>query len=140
MQDKNISKLILIEDTCEALGSKFKKKKVLVIGDSIIDEYIGTQPVGMSQEDPTIVVTTLDNKLFIGGASIVAAHASSLGANSKIITIAGQDKSMKFLTKELKKTEQALNKVFPVIKKAINNGVHEYLDGDVIKPVFRKFN
>lgn len=82
---------------------KFKKKKVLVIGDSIIDEYIGTQPVGMSQEDPTIVVTTLDNKLFIGGASIVAAHASSLGANSKIITIAGQDKSMKFLTKELKK-------------------------------------
>jgi glutamate-1-semialdehyde 2,1-aminomutase len=42
--------------------------------------------------------------------------------------------------KELKKTEQALNKVFPVIKKAINNGVHEYLDGDVIKPVFRKFN
>ena len=41
--------------------------------------------------------------------------------------------------KELKKTEQALNKVFPVIKKAINNGVHEYLDGDVIKPVFRKF-
>ena len=37
-------------------------------------------------------------------------------------------------------TEIALNKVFPIIKKALDNGVDAYLDGDIIKPVFRKFN
>jgi len=42
--------------------------------------------------------------------------------------------------KELKMTEIALNKVFPIIKKALDNGVDAYLDGDIIKPVFRKFN
>ena len=98
LQRHKISKENLLENL-----KNFRKKSVLVIGDSIIDEYIATQPVGMSQEDPTIVVTTLDNKKFIGGASIIASHASSLGAKSKIITIAGQDKSEKFLNKELKK-------------------------------------
>tara|TARA_B100000965_G_scaffold402793_1_gene429525 strand:- start:562 stop:2013 length:1452 start_codon:yes stop_codon:yes gene_type:complete len=97
LQRHKISKENLIENL-----KNFKKKNVLVVGDSIVDEYITTQPVGMSQEDPTIVVTTLDNKKFIGGASIIASHASSLGAKSKIITIAGQDKGEKFLKKELK--------------------------------------
>ena len=36
--------------------------------------------------------------------------------------------------------EDALNKVFPVIKKALDNGIDKYLEGDTIKPVFRKFN
>ena len=98
LQRHKISKEKLIENL-----KNFRKKRVLVIGDSIVDEYIATQPVGMSQEDPTIVVTTLDNKKFIGGASIIASHASSLGAKSNIITIAGQDKGERFLNKELKK-------------------------------------
>ena len=42
--------------------------------------------------------------------------------------------------KELKLTRNALKKVFPVLKKALDNNVHDYLDGDVIKPVFRKYN
>ena len=58
----------------------FKKLKICVIGDIIIDEYITCDPIGMSQEDPTIVVTPLDKQVFLGGAGIVAAHAASLGA------------------------------------------------------------
>jgi hypothetical protein len=57
----------------------FQGLKVVVIGDLIIDEYITCQPLGMSQEDPTIVVTPVDSLRFIGGAGIVAAHAAGLG-------------------------------------------------------------
>jgi glutamate-1-semialdehyde 2,1-aminomutase len=42
--------------------------------------------------------------------------------------------------KELNLTEKALNKVFPIIKLAIDNGVEHYLQGDIIKPVFRTHN
>lgn len=42
--------------------------------------------------------------------------------------------------KELKITEKALNKVFPIIRSAIDNGVDKYLEGNVIKPVFRTHN
>ena len=62
------------------ITNKFKELKVVVIGDLIVDEYITCEPLGMSQEDPTIVVTPVDSSFFIGGAGIVAAHAAGLGS------------------------------------------------------------
>jgi glutamate-1-semialdehyde 2,1-aminomutase len=42
--------------------------------------------------------------------------------------------------KELLKTKIALEKTFKIYKKAIDQGYEKYLSGNVIKPVFRKFN
>ncbi len=42
--------------------------------------------------------------------------------------------------KELSFTENALEKTFHIYKKAVSEGYEKYLDGDVIKPVFRKYN
>lgn len=81
----------------------FNKIRVCVIGDLIIDEYINCQPLGMSQEDPTIVVTPIDSKKFIGGAGIVAAHAAGLGSKVEFISVAGNDISRKFAVDNLKK-------------------------------------
>ena len=82
--------------------NNFNKKKIMVIGDLIIDEYITCDALGMSQEDPTIVVTPVSNTLFIGGAGIVAAHAAGLGAKVKFITIAGNDEMKIYAEKYLK--------------------------------------
>lgn len=78
---------------------KFSTLKVCVVGDLIIDEYITCQPLGMSQEDPTIVVTPIDTTSFVGGAGIVAAHASSLGAQVQFVSVAGDDDAKKFAQK-----------------------------------------
>jgi rfaE bifunctional protein kinase chain/domain len=79
----------------------FSKLKICVIGDLIIDEYIACQPLGMSQEDPTIVVTPIDSRLFVGGAGIVAAHAAGLGAEVNFISVTGNDAARKFSIDEL---------------------------------------
>jgi len=42
--------------------------------------------------------------------------------------------------KELEVTKNALEKTFLVYKKAIEEGYEKYLEGDVIKPVFRRYN
>lgn len=42
--------------------------------------------------------------------------------------------------RELEKTKVALEKTFEVYKKAVDEGYEKYLIGDVIKPVFRKYN
>lgn len=42
--------------------------------------------------------------------------------------------------KELDITKKALERTFEVYKKAVNEGYKNYLVGDVIKPVFRKYN
>ena len=85
------------------LLNSFSKKKVLIIGDIIVDEYISCQALGMSQEDPTIAVKPLNKKLFLGGAGIVASHAAKLGADVKIYSVLGDDELNKFVTNELEK-------------------------------------
>ena len=71
-------------------------KRVVVIGDLIVDEYINCEPLGMSQEDPTIVVAPLENRRFVGGAGIVAAHAKGLGADVSFFSVAGTDDAASF--------------------------------------------
>jgi rfaE bifunctional protein kinase chain/domain len=80
---------------------RFSKLKVCVIGDLIIDEYITCQALGMSQEDPTIVVTPVDSIRFIGGAAIVAAHAAGLGADVRYFSVTGSDAARDFALEEL---------------------------------------
>ena len=75
------------------LLQKFSRLKLCVVGDLIVDEYITCEPLGMSQEDPTIVVTPVDSTRFVGGAGIVAAHAAGLGAGVHFFSVAGNDAS-----------------------------------------------
>ncbi|MBI1175201.1 MAG: adenylyltransferase/cytidyltransferase family protein [Sideroxydans sp.] len=80
---------------------KFKGLRVVVLGDLIVDEYINCDPVGMSQEDPTLVVTPIQHEKFVGGAAIVAAHAQTLGADVSYLTVSGKDASADFARKKL---------------------------------------
>lgn len=80
---------------------KFSNLKICVIGDIIVDEYITCQPLGMSQEDPTIVVSPIDSTKFLGGAGIVAAHAAGLGAEVNFISVTGDDSSRNFALEKL---------------------------------------
>ena len=74
-----------------SLINSFSRLKVCVIGDLLVDEYITCEALGMSQEEPTLVVTPLDTTRFLGGAGIVAAHAAGLGASALFISVAGND-------------------------------------------------
>jgi rfaE bifunctional protein kinase chain/domain len=79
----------------------FKSKKVLVVGDLIVDEYISCEALGMSQEDPTLVVKPIEAIKFLGGSGIVAAHARGLGADVMYISIAGDDQAGAYASKKL---------------------------------------
>lgn len=76
--------------------NQFKGLRVSVVGDLIVDEYITCEPLGLSQEDPTIVVTPVTTNRFIGGASIIAAHAKGLGAKVRYFSVCGKDEPAEF--------------------------------------------
>jgi rfaE bifunctional protein kinase chain/domain len=82
--------------------TQFASLKVVVIGDLIVDEYITCDPLGMSQEDPTIVVTPIKRDLFVGGAAIVAAHANGLGASVSYYGVVGDDQAASFAKETLR--------------------------------------
>lgn len=78
-------------DDLVSISKKFVGMRAVVIGDLIVDEYINCDPLGMSQEDPTIVVTPIRSDRFVGGAGIVAAHARGLGAEVTYVHVVGDD-------------------------------------------------
>lgn len=81
---------ISVDDLLHAL-EKMGNLRVCVLGELIVDEYISCDPVGMSQEDPTIVVTPVHKDRFLGGAGIVAGHANRLGAKTDYFSVIGND-------------------------------------------------
>jgi len=100
-------------DLRDLLG-RFPSLKVTVVGDLIVDEYVNCDPLGMSQEDPTIVVTPIHHDRFLGGAGIVAAHARSLGAKVRYFSVAGEDEAHVFADEKLRTMGVIANVLYDV--------------------------
>jgi rfaE bifunctional protein kinase chain/domain len=83
------------------ITDRMKSLKVCVIGDIIVDEYITCDALGMSQEDPTIVVTPVAREKYIGGAGIVASHARGLGADVHLFSVVGKDEAQNYTKEKL---------------------------------------
>ena len=95
---QNIDKRSLIE-----FVDSFANTKLLVLGDTILDQYAGCEALGMSAEAPVLVVRELQKKNFIGGASIVASHIKALGAQCYFLSVVGNDNNAKIINEELTK-------------------------------------
>src|SRR5688572_28631429 len=71
--------------------SQFKYRRVLVLGDAILDEYLFGDCVRMSPEAPVPVLTVSVTKRALGGAANTAANIVSLGGHASLITLVGDD-------------------------------------------------
>ena len=88
---------------------KFKKFKIHIVGDSIVDGYTYTSLSNSRNKTPTFSVIRDNVKNYIGGAAIVASHIKAAGANVTFTTIAGKDHLSKFVVKECNKRKINLN-------------------------------
>ena len=76
---------------------------MVVVGDTIIDQYSACEALGMSAEAPVVVVKELENKNFIGGAAIVASHIKELGAKCHFLSVVGSDATAQYAREQLTK-------------------------------------
>jgi len=74
---------------------------VLVIGDLIVDDYVATEPLGISAEAPVIVVREVDSRKYVGGAGVVAKHLSAFGSNVTILAVVGKDSEAEYVAQNL---------------------------------------
>lgn len=72
------------------LGS-FKGRRVLVIGDCMLDEYLWGMVTRISPEAPVQVVEQLENTYAAGGASNVAANIVAMDGRVSIVAVVGED-------------------------------------------------
>ncbi|MFT6069465.1 MAG: rfaE bifunctional protein kinase chain/domain [Bacteriovoracaceae bacterium] len=82
---------------------EFNKLKILVIGDTIVDQFVACDSLGISSEAPVQVVRELDAQEFIGGAAIIALHLKKLGASAHFFSVLGNDSSSNYVQKMLDK-------------------------------------
>ena len=82
---------------------KFKDKKILVIGDIMLDKYIWGEVSRISPEAPVQIVNVMNEENVPVGAANVAVNIASLNAKVSVLGIVGNDDTKLDLIKELKK-------------------------------------
>jgi rfaE bifunctional protein kinase chain/domain/rfaE bifunctional protein nucleotidyltransferase chain/domain len=68
-----------------------QKLKVLVIGETIIDEYQYCQPIGMATKEPILTVQYQSAEVFAGGILAAANHVASFCDSVDLITMIGAE-------------------------------------------------
>ena len=82
--------------------SLFKKSKILVIGDAMLDKYIFGTIDRISPEAPVPVLKVQKEILKPGGAANVAANVCSLGIETNLVANVGKDNNGKVLSRLIK--------------------------------------
>lgn len=105
---------------------KMKNLKVLVIGDTIIDEYHYCTPLGKSSKSPTISSVFMRSEVFAGGVLAVANHLEQFAGEVKMITCLGKENLQdKVINKKL---SQGVDVKFFVREDGPTNTKRRYLD------------
>lgn len=89
---KAMSKRYPIDYIIESLES-LKKLKVLVIGDTIIDEYHYCSPLGKSSKEHLVANRYESKEMFAGGSLATANNTASVCGQVDLITMLGRKKS-----------------------------------------------
>ncbi len=82
------------------LIENFKKLKILIIGEAIIDQYYFCEALGKSGKDPTLALRDLKMEQYLGGAIAISKHLSEFCNKITLLSMVGENKE--FL-KDIKK-------------------------------------
>ena len=69
----------------------FSRRRVLVVGDAILDTYLRGSAIRLSREAPVPVVSVTDRVDSPGGAANAAANVRSLGGDVRFVSVTGAD-------------------------------------------------
>ena len=104
---KKIKNIKLTNQLIENL-QKIKKLSVLVIGETIVDKYIISEPLGKPGKDTHLVIRNKSDKTFVGGSAAVAKNVSSFSDKVTLLSCVGEKKDYlklinSYLTNKIKK-------------------------------------
>jgi len=82
-----------LKDPLTKCVSDFKHRRVLVVGDAILDEYLLGDCSRISPEAPVPVLKVTRSRHVLGGAANTAANIVSLGGRTTLIATARPSRS-----------------------------------------------
>jgi len=88
----------------DQLFNQFSSKRVLVIGDVMVDAYIRGKVTRVSPEAPVPIVSLEKQEDRLGGAANVAVNLVAMGAQAVVCSVIGNDSNSVILTHLLKES------------------------------------
>ena len=133
----------MTEQEIRKVFSSFNDKKVLLIGDAMIDKYIWGEVNRMSPEAPVPVVEINKEEIRLGGSANCALNIKSLGASPILCTVIGDDINGSKFLKLMKDSDLLTDGVFvddnrktTVKTRVISEGKHQLrMDDEDIHPI-----
>jgi len=99
---KKKNKKELLKKCIENL-KKIENKKVLIIGDAIIDQYDAVNPLNKPVKESILATRYLKTDIFLGGIFAAAVNLSQFNNNVSICTVMGNDKDIHAPLKKFRK-------------------------------------
>jgi rfaE bifunctional protein kinase chain/domain/rfaE bifunctional protein nucleotidyltransferase chain/domain len=72
------------------LIENFKKMKVLVIGEAIIDQYVFCEVLGKSGKEPLLILRNIKTEEYLGGAIAISRHLSPFSNHISLLSMVGE--------------------------------------------------
>ena len=80
-----------LPDRLVALLDKMKSRRIVVVGDAMLDVYLQGDTERISPEAPVPVITVHARRHALGGAANVAANVAATGAECRLVAVVGDD-------------------------------------------------
>ena len=81
----------LTRERLESLLLRMAQRRIVVVGDAILDIYLAGDAERISPEAPVPVVTVERRRHALGGAANVAANVAAIGAEGRLVAVVGDD-------------------------------------------------
>lgn len=82
----------MLRERVMALLETMSRRKIVVVGDAMLDVYLIGDVERISPEAPVPVVTVHERRHALGGASNVAANVAAIGAEVTLVAVVGDDR------------------------------------------------
>lgn len=116
---------------------EIKSIKALVIGESIIDEYVYCETLGKSSKEPIIAVKQISSERFAGGVLSLCNNVSNFTEDVELLTFAGdQDNQEEYIRNSLNKNISAA-----ILKKSSSPTIvkRRYIESYLLQKLFEVY-
>jgi len=87
------------------LAARLRNKRVLILGDVMLDQYLFGDAERISPEAPVPVIRLEQERCYLGGAGNVARNVKALGGRASLVGIAGDDDAGRLLQEILRQED-----------------------------------
>ncbi|HKO97301.1 MAG TPA: PfkB family carbohydrate kinase [Pyrinomonadaceae bacterium] len=91
----------LLQERLVNIIRRFPQRRILVVGDSIADQFIYGAISRVSREAPVFILSHEHTETVPGGAANCATNLAALGANVSLVSVAGTDAAGRALVEQL---------------------------------------